>query len=310
MPKVARCNTCTEEHEAPRGAQCFRIMTKLMQSVQSLQEEMASIKANMDTSKDAQDGEASGGSVTGPEPDLNSLRRDTELQSAVQQRLQSLGLDEDNSSEDEDARDKRKSSLKSGRKRTAVDQVRVPVEWPHFNTFRGPGRDAPHYDDLTVSEFVQGYMTIMLDNNVKIPKAMRSQMQHLQNLMLDSTDYGWESARNAHGIVLQHMEAGKLTWSDADAVAEVRRTYCQRFRNASQRASKTFTRGLAFCAKFQDGRCTHEKEHDSPRGPVKHICAFCYRHYNASYPHPESECRNKARSKNGSEPRQEAAHNN
>ena len=133
MPKVARCNTCTEEHEAPRGAQCFRIMTKLMQSVQSLQEEMASIKANMDTSKDGQDGEASGGSVTGHQPDLNSLRRDTELQSAVQQRLQSLGLDEDNSSEDENARDKRKSSLKSGRKRTAVDQVRVPVEW-HTST--------------------------------------------------------------------------------------------------------------------------------------------------------------------------------
>ena len=44
MGKVACCSTCTEDHEAPPGAQCVRVITNLLGTANALKEEMKSMK--------------------------------------------------------------------------------------------------------------------------------------------------------------------------------------------------------------------------------------------------------------------------
>ena len=224
------------------------------------------------------------------------------MQEAVLKRLKSLGLDD--ASSDEDTPSRKEKKLKSGRKRTAADLAKVPVEWPHFHTFRGPGRDAPKYDELTICEFVHGYATIMLDGTSQSADH-KYQLRHLKELMMDASDHGWEAARNAHGVVLQQMETGKLAWDNGDKITEITHTYSRRHSNSlsarnssrvSQPEQSNGGRGLLFCIPFQEGSCTiHATEHASPRGTVRHICAYCVRTTNRAYPHAEANCIRKHR---------------
>ena len=213
-----------------------------------------------------------------------SLRSDTALQGAVKLRLQALGVEDEDSTADEDddaprGAAARRKPQKSGRKHTAADRVKVPVEWPHYHTYRGPSKDMAAYDDLTVTKFVHGFVTDLLAGrpdagNQAIP------LRHLPHLMLDATDFGWEAARHAHGVVLQEMEAGCLTWNDEDAIGDIRRLYCQRFARFAptvDTGAPTVTKGPLYCVSFQEGKCSHSTDHNTARGPVRHICAYCLR---------------------------------
>ena len=126
------------------------------------------------------------------------------MQEAVKLRLQALGVEDEDSTADEDdeaprGAAARRKPKKSGRKRTVADRVKVPVKWPHYHTYRGPGKDMAAYDDLTVTEFVHGFFTTLLASRPDAGnQAIR--LRHLQHLMLDATDFGWEAARHAHGV--------------------------------------------------------------------------------------------------------------
>ena len=307
MPKIALCTTCAEKHEPPRGVNCTRVLTKLAASMEALQAEVLSLKktvnlpprqtARATTSTEQDDEDDEGGAAA--THSAASLRGDAALQEAVTKRLQALGIAdaEDSSGDEDEPKVSKTKRAKSGRKRTAADLVKVAVEWPHYHTYRGPGKDMAAYDDLTVTEFVHGFVTTLLASHADA-RDKNTQLRHLQHLMLDATDYGWEAARHAHGVILQEMEAGRITWADEDNIQELRHLYCQRFvrsnPSAPSHAAPNMTKGPLFCLSFQNDKCPFDGDHNTTRGRVRHICAYCLRVQGAAFKHSEAACRRKA----------------
>jgi len=229
-------------------------------------------------------------SVTPVPVTLAQLQTNKALQAQVESRLRELGVAGDSGSEEDDGKSKmpgKRNKIKSGRVRTAADVARIPMEWPHYHVYRGPDRKPAHYDDLSVPEFIMGYMTILLDS----PDINRDMLMHLRDVMTDTVDYSWDSARNSHAVLLQQMEQGRITWQDRTQVQEVRRRYAQT--NGPTLHQSRDTRGPQFCVRYQDGRCTLEDGHSTVRGPVRHVCAFCLRCTGNTYRHAEGDCNRK-----------------
>ena len=197
---------------------------------------------------------------------------------------------------------KGKSTKRSGRAKTADDVVHQDVDWPHFHVYRGQDRQPAEYEQLTVPEFVLGYITsLMYDSNTS---AKARKLEHLRELVMDAATYPWSDVRNYHAIVLNQFEMKKLDWGNKDAIQQLRRTYAQiRARGPENgiAVSTAHTQGPPFCLPFQNGRCNKTTDHQTSRGWVQHACAFCLKRTGNAYRHSEHECRRKqAAPKNGS----------
>ena len=85
--------------------------------------------------------------------------------------------------------------------------------------------------------------------------------------MMDAVEFEFEGARNCQGIVLQHIEQGRLSWANTVKLVELRRTYAQRRFAPVESGSKNGTgQRPLFCLKFQDERCTYSGDHQTTRG--------------------------------------------
>lgn len=235
-----------------------------------------------------------------------TLRDDAALQRRIDKRMRELNLT-DASSDDEEHQTTRGKTrqLKSGRDKTAAECVHIPVEWPHYYVFRGADRRPARYDDLTVAEFVSGYMNIVMQklDDTKTTKLM---LMHLNNIMHDATLYSWQTARNCHAIILQHIEQGRIDWTDTDTMKELRQTYAQVRQNANGENGRQNSRGHTgpvFCLKYQTDSCQYDGDHHTTRGLIKHVCAYCLKTSGAFRRHSESTCRNKK--KNNESPKNE-----
>ena len=51
------------------------------------------------------------------------------------------------------------------------------------------------------------------------------------------------------------------------------------------------------CQYFNERSCVHQKSHETKGTLYKHICAACFASQGKTYPHPETECRNKLKEK-------------
>ena len=80
------------------------------------------------------------------------------------------------------------------------------------------------YDQLTQGQWVQGYVSMILDSLGD--KVVYMNMLNL--LMLDSSDFGWPVAKGAFTVLLCKMENGELTWHDSGNINKIRRTFAQR----------------------------------------------------------------------------------
>jgi hypothetical protein len=186
----------------------------------------------------------------------------------------------------------------SGETKTAKDNCRVRQEWPQYYVFRGAGREAATYNDLTIQEFVMGFLSIVARS--RAGQRVRELMyRHLQELMLDATRAPWPSVRHYHAIVLHHMEIGELTWEDTAAIQELRANYalqvqCQPMlqgQGGGHPASQPSSPGIRYCGPFQTGTCKQPGDHETNRGFVLHICSYCLRKGKGQFPHGEQDCR-------------------
>lgn len=236
---------------------------------------------------------------------LSSLRGDAHLQESVQRRLRELGItDLDSGDEERDGRPQQRrkqvptGKSKSGRSKTAADIAPIPVEWPHYHIFNGVDRTAAKYDELGISEFVHGYMCIVLDGEQE-SEVQGQMLQHLRDIMMDAGEFSWPAARNFHAIALQAMERGRLTWEDQGKIQDLRRTYAQKplAQPATDHPNADQGEPVLVCFGYQDGTCRQQgKAHSSPKGTLRHMCAFCWRATGKMWPHPERECRFKKES--------------
>jgi hypothetical protein len=194
-----------------------------------------------------------------------------------------------------------KKQLKSGALIPAQHDVLVQYDYPHKHVLRGAGRPPPLALNLTWSEFTSGYSDMManpeLDHNERL-----HMLTLLKILMDDASVRPWPQVRHLHMTIIQAMEAGQLAWGDTEAMLSIQR---QHFRTAvttpvPPRRLSTPTHAAngvstpLFCVAFQSNACEKTTDHDSPRGFVRHICAFCLRLTGRPISsHGEADCRRK-----------------
>ena len=301
MPRQFNCKTCGARHEAPTGVKCnrqraqdtpYEEVLRELRSVASNVGELTRRLDNLDNDK-----LDTGASVTSEPATVASLRADNHLQQQVSDRLKELsGVkralgDETSESEGEGETPKSKSK-KSGRIKTANEQVSKSVEWPQYFVYRGPTRTPATYDSLSPAEFTFGFLKIALSEKTEARKDIM--LHHLKEIMEDSMHFSWENARNYHGILLQQFEQGRLSWADTGEIQRLRQIHARdphaAVHKQNQKGVVDTGKGPRFCLSYQREACNQDGDHYTVRGLVKHVCAFCLKKRNKEFPHPESKC--------------------
>ena len=102
--------------------------------------------------------------------------------------------------------------LVSGKSKNSLNSdVKFPQKWPH--SFLNPmfvNSKEKNYEDLTISEFCAGYMTILEDEENEEKRGYRT--AHLKELMYLSTRFRWKCVLDYHGACLTEIERGHLKW--------------------------------------------------------------------------------------------------
>jgi len=239
-----------------------------------------------DTSLDEMDSNSSEDDVPTP----HVLR--TRYQQRVNKRAKQCGLIPEMKTQG------RPTNSVSGRDRAVCKGKVLDMAWPHECLRRKQGKQLA-YDELNIFEFIIGYTTIMEQQVPKLRKAMAS---HLQALCRDAGKFGWEATRDFHGIVLQEMELGHLTWLDQDEMNHLRADELWHVKPKEQKSSGKADK---FCYAFQLGKCRHPGDHIGDKGLMyKHICGFCAKSGNA-FRHTELECTKKLKEQENKEPNKE-----
>ena len=213
---------------------------------------------------------------------------------------------ESSGSSEEDTRKKKKKkkrapslkvrgSRKSGRNQTSEASVVNTVNWPHHNVYKGKRLTPAVYDQLSIEEFLFGYMEIVTSSTTK-KKVRKIMITHLRDLMQDTVDYCWESVRNFHGVLLMEMERDRITWTDKKRIQKLRRQLAQCYPSPDSYEDNDTPRPVTsasdtiYCPAFQSGTCSEETDH----GGVRHVCAFCLKVRHRVYQHAEKDCQAKA----------------
>ena len=191
--------------------------------------------------------------------------------------------------------------MKSGALIPAQHDVRVQLDYPHKHVLRGAGRPAPLALNLTMSEFVLGY-TAMLEAP-GMDATLRGHMtRFLKLLMEDANIRPWPQVRHYHMSIIQSMETGQLHWGDIEGMLAIQRQHSRSYitpapavrRPAMQPRPPAPGNALLYCALYQTNSCDSPTDHDSPRGFVHHVCAYCMRVTGrAINSHSEADCRRK-----------------
>ena len=228
-------------------------------------------------------------------PGLSNLRNDPFISGQVNRRFGELGLEEDFDESDFETFKKNRKGKKSGLSRTIEDQVVREIDWPHLYIYRGYDRRPTHFNELTIAEFVHGYIS-MVDNprnNFNIPVMMKI----LKDMMADTAQYSWLQVRNIYRVLASGIEMARYNWDDSTQVAALRAQYAQRptFHQTQQptrpptRVTSLQPPSQGICMPYQQLLCS---EADSHQG-LKHVCSYCLSTTGLYFSHPEKECRRK-----------------
>ena len=164
------------------------------------------------------------------------------------------------------------------------------VSWPHEAILDGVSRQRVTYDQLSLTQFVQGFCKNIMEESCNDRRY--TMVSYLSDLMEDATYFSWQSAKAAHAVLLCEIERGSLQWEDMDRIDRIQRAHAQKHvvnRNGWAKPSDHSSRKPWFCKGFQTGVCTHTRDHESNGKLQRHICAHCLmggRQLN----HPEKDC--------------------
>ena len=172
------------------------------------------------------------------------------------------------------------------------------MPWPQDTILGGNTKQRVTYDQLTITQFVQGFARNMLDEDCH--ETREKMLWYLSDLMEDATDFLWGSAKALHAVLLCEMERGTVNWSNTSRIDRIRGAHAQKHINQKQNWARTHDsfKKPWFCKLFQNGQCSHSKDHELAGKLHRHICAYCLSQ-GRILPHAEKECTTKKLSKNG-----------
>ena len=171
--------------------------------------------------------------------------------------------------------------------------VKKKVSWPHEPILGGSQRQRVSYDQLSLTQWVQGFCKNILEE--KSNTRREAMVAYMSDLMEDTTDFSWQGAKAAHAVMLCEMERGVLSWENSDRINRIRRAHAQKHiagNKSSWHKSNNVSRKPWFCKSYQSGNCTHSRDHESNGKMHKHICAYCLS-MGKQLGHPEKECNQK-----------------
>ena len=143
------------------------------------------------------------------------MRQSSQLQAQVDRRLQELQAI--------NLQGKFKSQC-GGVNETVWCKREVP--WPQNFILSGSNKSRTSYDSLSMSQWVSGFATIIREE-LDI-ETRNSMLEYLADLMEDSHDFDWQSAKGAHAVLLCKMEENKINWNDTVKIDRVHRVHAQK----------------------------------------------------------------------------------
>ena len=213
-------------------------------------------------------------------PELSYLRSNKRIQKKVDDRLADLEKNFEAKGKSEKLKSKRGGSVEV--------LVEKRVAWPHDVILGGQNRTRVTYDQLSLTQFAQGFIKNVLEE--KSEKIREKMLMYFADLMEDATDFSWSNAKAANAVILCEMERGRLTWEDSDRLDRLRRAHAQKHSfSKSQNWVRGENRKPWYCKSFQTGVCFHNKDHENGGKLYRHICAYCLRN-GKQLPHGEKDC--------------------
>ena len=151
-------------------------------------------------------------------PSLSVLRSSRDIQKAVDKRLAEI-----ESCSQVEGKDNKLKSKRGGGVEVLVSKK---VAWPHDNVLGGNTRQRVTYDQLSLTQFIQGFTRNIIDETNN--ETREHMMWYLHDLMEDATDFTWSSAKAAHAVLLCEMERGTVSWSDTNRIDRIWRAHAQK----------------------------------------------------------------------------------
>ena len=149
-------------------------------------------------------------------PDLAHIRASQSIQKQIDRSIAKLSKTQCEGNDNS-------QKLKSKRGGPVDVIVQKKVSWPHEHILGGQNRQRLTYDQITMPQFVQGFVKNILDEQNE--QNREHMLQYLGDIMEDASDFSWQSAKVSHAVLLCEMERGKVTWQDTARIDRVRRAY-------------------------------------------------------------------------------------
>ena len=131
-------------------------------------------------------------------PSLTVLKTSSDIQKQVDKRLHQL--------QEASASTSGKNDFKSKRGGNIDCVVKNKVAWPQDTILGGHNHQRVTYDQLNLTQWVQGFAQNILDE--KSQKTKDQMLQYLTDIMADANDFSWQNAKAAHAVLLCDMETG------------------------------------------------------------------------------------------------------
>ena len=214
-----------------------------------------------------------------PIPSMQSLRQCRDLQHRLQQRFRELDqLQQDGDSGNLDLLLQMLSKSKT---------EKTKVKWPQDLAFIGSARKRPSYDQLSMAQWMLGFLRIQQEDQNHVIKENMS--LYLVKLLQDTCDFGWDSAKGAHSVLLHLMQDGVLDWTNLKEIKKIRKRFAQTNPqpNHSDRARST---KQVSCNSFNKGTCNRQGDHEWQNMLLRYVCSYCLSQNNQAFPHARKDC--------------------
>ena len=124
----------------------------------------------------------------------------------------------------------------------------------------GVSRQRISYDQLSLTQFVQGFVRNILDEGDG-----------------KCRERNWSNAKAAHAVLLCEMERGVLDWSHTSRIERIRRAHAQKHHQTqkSNWGKQENNKKPWYCKLFQSGNCMYSRDHEHGGKMYKHICVHC-----------------------------------
>ena len=167
-------------------------------------------------------------------------------------------------------------------------QNKSKVKWPQDLAFIGSMRKRQSSDQLMTCQWLSGFLRIRQeesDHNIK-----ENMIDYVTELLQDACDYSWDSAKEAHAVLLHRMAGGIVDWTQLKEVYKIRKRYSQTTSTNQVQEKGNKAPRVVPCLKFNKGACIRSGDHEWKDLMLKHMCQYCFATYGKVEQHACKDC--------------------